>query len=468
MSIVDLRGLLALVEEAGDLCRVTAEVDPLLEIAAITDRVSKGAGGGRALLFENVRGYPFAVLTNLFGSRRRTSWALWTDDIEALARRIAREIAAGSGSGAARLQALVEDPAYLPRLVASAPCQQVIHRDGPLLQVLPALQAWPGDGGRFLTLPLVFTRDPGTGRTNCGMYRVQLFDDNCAAIDWRRGSDGYRHHAAWSARGKRMPVAIALGGDPALIYAAAAPVPTGVDEVSFAGYLRQVPVAMARCLSCDLEVPAAAEFVIEGYFVPGETRPSGPFGNHSGRYVPASPAPLFHVTAVTHRRDALYPCTVVGPPPMEDCFLAQATERLFLPLLRVDHPQIVDVHSPMEGIFHGCTLISMTKKEPGGGRAIALALWRRGRLKDARLLVIVDADVDVHNPSQVFWHTINTIDPRRDLRIDGLRIAIDATVKLAGEEGCEPPSPRVEADEATLALLAARWEEYGIDGSLDR
>jgi 4-hydroxy-3-polyprenylbenzoate decarboxylase len=468
VSIADLRGLLALVEEARDLCRVTVEVDPLLEIAAITDRVSKGAGGGRALLFEKVKGSPFAVLTNLFGSPRRTAWALWTDDIEALSQRIAREIADESGSGAARLQSLVEDPAYLPRLVPNAPCQEVIRRDGPFLGVIPALQAWPGDGGRFITLPLVFTRDPGTGRTNCGMYRVQIFDDRCAAIDWRRGSDGYRHHAAWSARGKRMPVAIALGGDPALIYAAAAPVPAGVDEVAYAGYLRQTPVAMAQCLTCDLEVPAAAEFVIEGYIAPGEFRQSGPFGNHSGRYVPAALAPLFHVTAVTHRRDALYPCTVVGPPPMEDCYLAQATERLFLPLLRVDHPQIVDVHSPLEGIFHGCTLISMTKNEAGEGRALAEDLWRRGRLKNARLLVIVDADVDVQNPSRVFWHTINAVDPQRDLRIDGLRIAIDATRKLAGEGGAESPAAMVAADEATLELLAARWDEYGIDRSPER
>ncbi|MEJ2699814.1 MAG: UbiD family decarboxylase, partial [Desulfuromonadales bacterium] len=324
------------------------------------------------------------------------------------------------------------------------------------------LRAWPGDGGRFLTLPQVFTADPATGRTNCGMYRLQILDGARAAVHFGPGSDGGRHLAAWQAIGKPMPAAIALGGDPALTYAAGAPLPAGVEEAAFAGFLRQKPLDMTRCLTCDLTVPAAAEFVIEGWFEPGETALEGPFGNHTGYYVPAAPAPVFRVAALTHRTGPLYPCTVVGPPPMEDCYLAKATERLFLPLLRVDFPEIRDLNMPLEGIFHGCALLSIRKSAPGQARRLIGALWKGGFLKSSRLLVILDEDVDVQDLSRSFWRTINNVDPGRDVVLEGRRLGVDATRKLLGEgEGAGPPEP-LSRDEATRKLVEGRWPEYGI------
>ncbi len=447
MSIEDLRGFVSLLEESGELCRVAVQVDPVLEIAAITDRVCKAPGGGKALFFEQVKGHSFPVLTNLFGSYRRVAWALWNDNLQTLAARLEREIAqAGPGGAEERLRRLVEAPGFLPKLVTQPPCQEVACRQQADLGMIPALQSWPDDGGRFLTLPLVFTRNPATGRSNCGMYRVQIFDGQSAALHWRKGSDAGRHHAAWQARGKRMPVAIALGGDPALIYAAGAPLPPGVDEAAFAGYLRQRRVSMAKCLTCDLHVPAAAEFVIEGYVEPQEERLEGPFGNHTGYYAEAAPCPVFHVTAITHRRDPLYPCTLVGPPPMEDCYLAKATERLFLPLLRHDHPGLVDMNLPMEGIFHGCALL--------GGRRLIRGLWTKGVLKNSRLLVACDEQVDVQNCSEAFWRAINSVDPQRDVLIEGGRLGIDATGK-AGR-------PQVVEDDLVTRLVQQRWGEYGI------
>jgi 4-hydroxy-3-polyprenylbenzoate decarboxylase len=459
---MDLRGFISLLEESGELRRVKVEVDPAGEIAEITDRVSKGAGGGRALFFERVKGHAFPVLTNLFGSPRRTAWALWTNDIEALAGRLARELGtAGEGRAEERLGRLVEAPGWLPRLVPGAPCQKKVRREKPDLSILPALQSWPGDGGRFLTLPQVFTPDPATGRINCGMYRVQILDHARAAVHFGPGSDGSRHCGAWRARGKPMPAAIALGGDPALIFAAGVPLPASIEEAAFAGFLRQKPLEMARCLTSGLAVPAAAEFVLEGFFEPGETAPEGPFGNHTGYYVPAAPAPVFRVAAITHRIDPLYVCTVVGPPPMEDCYLAKAAERLFLPLLRIDFPEIRDLNMPLEGIFHGCALLSIRKNAPDRARELIGDLWQGGFLKSSRLLVVLDEDVDVQDLSRSFWRAINEVDPGRDVIIDGRRVGIDATRKVEGE-GVAPPEP-VRRDEATRKLVDGRWAEYGIE-----
>ncbi len=461
---MDLRDFVSQLEQSGELLRVKVGIDPEGEIAEVTDRVSKGAGGGRALFFESVKGHPFPVLTNLFGSPRRTALALGTDDIEALAGRIGRELAACvGGSAAERLTRLVEAPEWRPRAVSHAPCRQVLRSENPDLSILPALRSWPGDGGRFLTLPLVFTADPTTGRSNCGMYRVQILDGGRAAVHFGPVSDGGRHRAAWQARGEPMPAAIALGGDPALIYAAGAPLPPGVEEAAFAGYLRRKPLEMTGGLTCDLAVPAAAEFVVEGWFEPGETAPEGPFGNHTGYYVPAAPAPVFRAAALTHRAAPLYPCTVVGPPPMEDCYLAKATERLFLPLLRVDFPEIRDLNMPLEGIFHGCALLSIRKDAPGQARRLIEALWQGRLLKSSRMLVVLDEHVDVQDLSRSFWRTINHVDPGRDLLVDGRRVGVDATRKLRGEgaEGA-PPKP-VRRDEATRRLVDGRWPEYGIE-----
>ncbi len=455
MSMQDFRGFVELLEESGELCRIKVEVDPVLEIAAITERVSKQAGG-KALLFEKVKGHQLPVLTNMFGSYRRVGWALWTDHLEALAQRIARDLEKSSGKTAEeRLKKLVETSACLPRLVKQASCQELIEKQGADLSAIPALKAWPEDGGRYLTLPMVFSREPVTGRMNCGMYRVQIIDGKTAAIHWGEQADGARHFRAWQARGKPMPVAIAIGGDPVLTYAAGVPLPGGIDEVSFAGYLRQMPVAMARCTTSDLEVPASSEIVIEGLVDLTETCIEGPFGNHTGYYVEAAPAPVFHVTAITRRRDALYPCTVVGRSPMEDCYLAKATERLFLPLLQLDFPAIRDLNFPMEGIFHGCALISLTEQAAGQGRPLIDQLWRQGLLKHSRLLVVFDADVDVQNPSETYWRAVNRMQADRDILIDGARVGVDVT----GRQDRQP----VAADPETLQLLARRWSEYGIE-----
>lgn len=455
MSMQDLRGFVDLLEESGELCRVKVEVDPDLEIAAITERVSKQADG-KALLFEKVRGHEMPVLTNLFGSYQRIGWALWTDHLDALTQRIARDLEKSSGQSAEeRLRKLVEAPAFLPRLVKQAPCQELVEKQAPDLCAIPALKVWPGDGGRYLTLPMVFSREPVTGRVNCGMYRVQIVDDRTAAIHWSEQADISRHFRAWQARGKPMPVAIAIGGDPVLTYAAGVPLPGGIDEVSFAGYLRQVPVAMARCTTCDLEVPASSEIVIEGIVDLAVTCNEGPFGNHTGYYVEASPAQVFHVTAITRRRDAIYPCTVVGRSPMEDCYLAKATERLFLPLLQVDFPAIRDINFPMEGIFHGCALISLTEQAAGQGRRLIDQLWQQGLLKHSRLLMVFDADVDVQDPSEAYWRAINRLQADRDILIDGVRVGVDLTGRQQRR--------LVEADPDILLLLERRWAEYGIE-----
>jgi 4-hydroxy-3-polyprenylbenzoate decarboxylase len=455
MSMQDLRGFLDLLADSGELCRIKVEVDPVLEIAAITERVSKQVAG-KALLFEKVKGHQLPVLTNMFGSYRRVGWALWTDHLDALAHRIARDLEKTPGGTAEeRLKQLVEMPAFLPHLVRQAPCQEIVETQEADLGIIPALQSWPGDGGRYLTLPMVFSREPATGPANCGMYRVQLVDAKTAAIHWGERSDGARHFRAWQARGKPMPVAIAIGGDPVLTYAAGVPLPGGIDEVSFAGYLRQMPVAMARCITCDLEVPASSEIVIEGLVDPAATCTEGPFGNHTGYYVEAAPAPMIHVTAITRRRDALYPCTVVGRSPMEDCYLAKATERLFLPLLQLDFPAIREINFPLEGIFHGCALISLTEQSAGQGRLLISQLWRQGFLKQSRLLVVFDADVDVQNPSEAYWRAINRVQADRDILIDGVKVGIDVTGHLDRK--------LVETDLETRQLLERRWSEYRIE-----
>jgi len=463
-SIKDLRGFLELLADSGELARVEVEVDAHLEIAEITDRVCKQPGGGRALFFEKVKGHRFPVVTNLFGSPRRTAWALWTDHIQQLADRVARELQADPiGPPEIRLRRLVEAPLYLPCLIPHPPCQESIECKSPDLGIVPALKSWPGDGGRYLTLPQVFTRDPGTGRLNCGMYRAQIFAPDRIGLHWGKFSDAARHASAWRARNKPMPVAIALGGDPVLTYAATAPLPAGVEEVAFAGYLRQMAIDTARCLTCDLEVPALAEFVIEGYVMPGEMHPEGPFGNHTGYYEPPQPAPVMRVTAITHRSDAIYPCTVVGRPPMENCCLAKATERLFLPLLQLEYPEIVDLNMPVQGIFHGCAIVAIAKQEPGHGRKLIRELWHRGFLRSSRLLVVVDEDVRVQDYGECFWRAINHFDPNRDVIIGGTRLGIDATRKGPDEGRGHGWPPKLTSDDHTRRLVDCRWSEYGID-----
>ncbi|HAD03357.1 MAG: hypothetical protein A2091_01080 [Desulfuromonadales bacterium GWD2_61_12] len=447
---LELRGFMQTLEAQGELQRIAATVDPHLEIAAITDRVCKG--GGPALRFERVKGYSTPVLTNLFGSERRVAWALGAETLAAAADRMARALAmAGPGGGVERLRRALAAPALLsPRAMGR------VSGAGGDLSLLPALQSWPGDGGRYLTLPLVFTRDPETGRGNCGMYRVQLIAGDRAAIHWRPTSDAARHHAAWTKRGEAMPVAIVLGGPPALLWAAGVPLPAGADETALAALLAGAPLPLSVCQNSDLVVPTACEAVLEGSVAPQATATEGPFGNHTGSYVPVSMAPLFRLHHLSRRADMLYPCTVVGPPPMEDCYLARATERILLPLLQVDLPEVVDVTMPLATIFHGCALVAV--RDAGDGRALLAALWRSLLLKGAKLLVLVDADCDLRRPDEVFWRVINGLDPQRDMVTVAGKIGIIATGRDLG--------PRVAVDAATAELVARRWQEYGLGGKV--
>ncbi|MBI5142155.1 MAG: UbiD family decarboxylase [Nitrospirae bacterium] len=432
----DIRDFIALLESRGQLHRVAAEVDPALEIAEITDRVSKQPDGGKALLFERVRGSAFPAATNLFGSPQRMRLAL--------------------GGIYEQFHLPPDLREFAPVDVANPPCREVVERENPDLAIFPSLKLMPEDGSPFITLPLVFTKDPETGAQNCGMYRVQIHDGKAATIRWLPGSGGARHCEKYATRGERMPVAVAVGGPPALIVAACAPLPDEVDEIAFAGFMRGEAVETAKCLTCDLTVPANAELVIEGYVDPGETRLEGPFGNHTGYYSPAAPAPVFHVTCISHRRNAIIPATVVGRPPVEDCHMAEAVGRLMLPFLRREFPEIADLRFIREGIFHGCAALSVNGLS-GGFEAFIRRVWSSdGILRRSKLLVVVNTDVDAADISCVTWRVFNNANWKRDVLIDetGGRMAVDATRK---------PDGRVEArmSEEMRAIVSARWEEYG-------
>lgn len=456
-TLTDIHAFIELLTTKGELQRIVAEVDSHLEIAAIANRVSKTSGGGKALLFERVQGYRFPVAINLFGSSLRAAMALGCMSIDTIVARLDQELERTAGSSANRLQAILSRQEFAPVQANAAPCMECAEESADLSH-LPALQSWPADAGRFLTLPQVFTCDPVTGERNCGMYRMQIFNERSAGIRWRPGSDAARHYTAWQQRGTKMPVAVTLGGDPALLYAASAPLPAGLDEVRYAGFLRGAPLAMAMSAGGELEVPAHAEFVLEGYVEPGSERLEGPFGNHTGRYSTPAPCPVFHLTKLFRRREAIYPCTVVGPPPMENCWLAKVNERLILSLLRCDFPQIVDVNFPVETIFHGCALVAV-RGAVEGGREMLRSLWQSRYLRASRLLVLVDGDVNVQNAADVYWTAASCVDPGRDVIVEPGRIGIDAT--QAGRGG------KVATDDKTAKLINRRWHEYGIETDAD-
>jgi 4-hydroxy-3-polyprenylbenzoate decarboxylase len=426
-----LHEFIAELDRRGELRRVGEPIDPVLEMAEIADRVVKA--GGPALLFERPKGYQIPVVMNLFGSMRRMAWALRVEEIEQVARRIDElvhlappETLAGKVKMLPRLARLA---AAAPRLVRSGHCQEVIEEE-PRLDRLPILQCWPGDGGRFVTLPMVFTRHPETKARNVGMYRMQVFDERTTGMHWHLHRGGAKHYFEYERRGEEMPVAVALGGDPALIYAATAPVPEDMDEVTFAGYLRGRAVDMVKCRSNDLEVPAGAEIVIEGHVHPRERRREGPFGDHTGYYSAADDYPVFHVDCLTRRSDAIYPATIVGRPPMEDCYLGKATERIFLPLLRTQLPEVVDLELPVEGIFHNLAIVSIRKRYPGHARKVMHALWGLGQAAFTKIIIVVDEDVNVHDRGEVIWRVGNHIDPERDVTfvrgpVDVLNFASD-------------------------------------------
>jgi 4-hydroxy-3-polyprenylbenzoate decarboxylase len=480
VPFTDLREFVARLEALGRLRRVAAPVSRDLEITEIVDRVSKSSGEANvALLFERVEGASMPVLVNAFGSEQRMALALGVDRLDELGGRVARLLDARMpgtfGERLRKLGTLIEVARAAPRRVDTAPCQEVVETAAPSLAGLPVLQSWPGDGGRYITLPAVFTRDPLTGSRNVGMYRLQVFDDQTLGMHWQTHKGGAEHeHRATS----RMPVAIALGGDPALIYAASAPLPPGIDEVVFAGWLRGAGVELVRCRTNDLEVPARAEIVLEGWVDPRERRLEGPFGDHTGYYSLAREYPVFHLTAVTRRARPIYPTTIVGRPPQEDYWLGKATERLFLPIMRLMLPEIVDVNMPAEGVFHNLVIVSIRKRYPGQARKVMHALWGMGLMMLAKTIVVVSEHVDVHDLSEVAWRATGNIDPRRDLVIVdgpmddldhaalrhrfGGKLGVDATEKGPLDDVAQAWPDEIRMSEEVRARVTRRWKDYGL------
>ncbi|MGQ9630043.1 MAG: menaquinone biosynthesis decarboxylase [bacterium] len=481
MAYRDLQEFVGELDRRGWLKRVKAPVDCELEITEITDRVSKSRGP--ALLFENVRGYDIPVLMNAFGSMERMALALGVDDVEDVARDILDflkpEVPAGLVAKLGLLTKLKRLSALLPREVKRAPCQEVVIKDNPSLYKFPILKCWPLDGGRFITLPLVFTKDPETGNRNVGMYRLQVYDERTTGMHWHSHRVGAKHYRKYEELGRRMDVAVAIGPDPAVTYAATSPMPEEIDELFLAGFLRRKPVEVVRCVTVDQEVPANSQIVLEGYVDPGERRLEGPFGDHTGYYSLPDHYPVFHITCITHRKNPIYPATIVGRPPMEDCYIAKATERIFLPLIKLQLPEIVDINLPIEGIFHNMAIISIDKRYPGHAQKVINAIWGLGQMMFTKIVVVVDGDVNVHDLSEVLWRVGNNIDPQRDIIFSrgpvdvldhsaplpslGSKMGVDATRKWPSEGFAREWPPDIAMDSEIVERVTRRWKEYGIE-----
>ncbi|WP_027717761.1 menaquinone biosynthesis decarboxylase [Desulfovirgula thermocuniculi] len=477
MAYKDLRAFLAVLEKRGLLKRISVEVEAELEISEITDRVCKA--GGPALLFEKVRGYDIPVLTNTFGSMERMCLALETESLDRLGEELVElfmpeTLPATLWEKIKALPKLAQLASFFPRVVKTGPCKEVIIKDNPSLAELPVLKCWPKDGGPFITLPLVFTKDPVTGRRNVGMYRMQVFDERTTGMHWHIHKGGAEHARRYEGP---MPVAVVIGADPAVVYAATAPLPHGIDEMLLAGFLRKEPVEMVRCETVDLEVPANAEIVLEGYVDPRELRLEGPFGDHTGFYSLPDYYPVFHLTCITRRRHPIYMATVVGRPPMEDAYLGKATERIFLPLIRLQLPEVKDMNMPFEGVFHNCVIVSIKKSYPGQAKKVMCALWGMGLMALTKVIIVVDEKVNVHDLSEVFWQVFNNVDPRRDILIVdgpldaldhssptphyGSKMGIDATAKGPSEGHPRQWPEEIEMCAEIKELVSRKWSSYG-------
>jgi 4-hydroxy-3-polyprenylbenzoate decarboxylase len=536
----DLRQWIAALERAGELKRIPTEVDPILEIAEITDRVSKSGGsptghaetaasavpprearrnlpkpGGPALLFENIKGHAGAkLLINQFGSEARMKLALGVNSLDEVADRIRMFMDVKSPQGfldkLKMLPLLAEAGKFFPRTVAAAPCKEIIKRENFSLLDFPVLQCWPKDAGRFITLPCVVTRDPKSGKRNVGMYRMQVYDERTAGMHWQRqkvGAEHYREalrrastpdHAAGDspasqrsvdimarssggsvlAEGDRpagqMEVAVAIGTDPAVTFAAIVPAPPDIEEYLIAGFLRGAPVDLVKCETVDLEVPASSEIVLEGYVKLDELRTEGPFGDHTGFYSLQDLYPVFHVTCITHRKDPIYSTTIVGKPPQEDAYMGKAVERVFLPLMRLTIPELVDVNLPVEGVFHNLMIVSIRKSYPGQARKVMNAIWSLGQAMFTKCVIVVDENVDVQNLADVTLKVFNHIDPERDIQFTlgpvdsldhasrlpnyGSKMGIDATRKWASEGFSRPWPDEICMDAKTRALVDGKWK----------
>ncbi len=526
MAYDDLRDWIKALDRAGELKRVRTEADPILEITEIADRVSKsrddqGIVGGKALLFENVKGYPGSqLLINQFGSARRMRLALEVDSLDDIAERVRGFMDVKSPQGfldkVKMLPMLAEMGKFFPKTVATGPCKEVIKRDNFSLLDFSILQCWPKDAGRFITLPCVITRDPKTGKRNVGMYRMQIYDERTTGMHWQRqkvAAEHYRDHIrrnvqndgataafarsaglspasaavdimARSSGGAllatcdrpsgRMEVAVAIGTDPALTFSAIIPAPPDVEEFIIAGFLRQKPVELVKCETVSLEVPANAEIVLEGYVNLDELRTEGPFGDHTGFYSLEDEYPVFHVTCLTHRKDPIYATTVVGKPPQEDAWMGKAVERIFLPLMKLTIPELVDVNLPIEGVFHNLMILSIRKSYPGQARKVMNAIWSLGQAMFTKCIIVVDEDVDVQDVADVTLKVLNNIDPERDIQFTlgpvdsldhaarlanyGSKMGIDATRKWSTEGFARPWPDEIAMDAKTRALVDLKWK----------
>ena len=523
MAYKDLRDWIAALDRAGELKRIRAEVDPILEVTEIADRASKSKGprpGGPALLFENLTGHPGSkLLINQFGSERRMKMALGVDSLDEISGRIRELLNMKSPEGFLEklkmLPMLADMGKFFPKTVPTGPCKEVIKKDNFSLLDFPILKCWPQDGGRFITLPCVITRDPKTGKRNVGMYRMQVYDERCTGMHWQRQKVAAEHYReglrmgaarAGNAAGTRgasaavdimarssggsvladgerpagrMEVAVAIGTDPALTFSAIVPAPPEVEEFIIAGFLRQQPVELVKCETVNLEVPAHAEIVLEGYVQLDELRAEGPFGDHTGFYTLDDDYPVFHVTCVTHRKDPIYATTIVGKPPMEDAWMGKAVERIFLPLMKLTLPEIVDINLPVEGVFHNLMIVSIRKSYPGQARKVMHGIWSLGQAMFTKCIVVVDEDVNVQDIGEVTLKALNNIDPERDIQftlgpIDSLdhasrlpnygsKMGIDATRKWSAEGFVRPWPDEITMDPAIKAMVDKKWKSLGID-----
>jgi len=461
MAYRSFKNFLSALEQAGELKRITVPVDTDLVIAEWADREMKSPDGGTALLFEHPivdkKKSAFPVAINTMGSRRRMALALQVADVGDIAQEIQLILKAKPPTDLREGWNLLKQGIHLlharPKHVKEAPCQEIVHKigneDNFSLRDLPILKCWPKDGGRFITLANVHTHDPETGARNVGIYRMQIYDERTTGMHWQIHKVGARHGKRYYERSERMPVAVTLGGDPVYTFAATAPLPDGLDELLFAGFLRRKSIELVRCKTIDLDVPADVDFVLEGYVQPGEMRPEGPFGDHTGFYTAIEDYPVFHVTAITHRRDAIYPATIVGRPPMEDYYIGDAVVRIFLPVFKMNFPEIVDMTLPPEGVFHNLVFVSIRKQYPYQAFKVMHGLWGMGQMMFSKYIVVVDEDCDVHSMSEVLFRLCANTDPARDTTVIknpsdsldhapteqniGSHMGFDATRKLPGE-----------------------------------
>jgi len=499
MAFRSFQDFLEQLERTNELQRIHEPVDTDLVIAEWANREMKSPGGGKALLFEKPmidgKTSAFPVAINTMGSRKRIAMALGVNDVADLAQEIQLILKAKPPTDLREGFALLRQGIHLlharPKKVKEGACQEVVRildsgssmldkkhpvssiehpaSNGITLSDLPILKCWPKDGGRFITFPNVHTRDPESGARNVGMYRMQVFDERATAMHWQVHKVGARHGKVYYQRGERMPVAVTLGGDPALTFAATAPLPDGLDEILFAGFLRKKSVELVKCKTIEVQVPADADFVLEGFVQPGEMRPEGPFGDHTGFYTAVEDYPVFHLTAITHRRDAIYPTTIVGPPPMEDFYMGDATVRIFLPVFKMNFPEMVDMTLPPEGVFHNLVFVSIRKQYPYQAFKVMHGLWGMGQMMFSKYIVVVDEDCDVHNTSEVLFRLCANTDPERDSTIIrnpsdsldhapteqniGSHMGIDATRKLPGENYHRPWPELLKMDERVQTLV---------------